>query len=127
MTNRKNGIGQRPVFRSEVIAGVLYEHLPARQYCDCLKPERGFIKREDGAWVRPCCLRRAKASFDKFGDGPVPPMPPVEAAALRQASLDRINELRERVSIERLTGQDPGDLAAARFSLLMDDLEYDLE
>lgn len=40
-------------------------------YCDCTKVRMGFTKRDDGAWVRPCCMRRTKEAWEKFGDEPL--------------------------------------------------------
>lgn len=42
-----------------------------RPYCDCLRPAHGYRKRDDGAWVRPCCMRRERQAFERIGDGPV--------------------------------------------------------
>lgn len=39
-----------------------------RPYCDCQPMEMGFTKRDDGAWVKPCCMRRTKDMFEKYGD-----------------------------------------------------------
>jgi len=43
-----------------------------KAYCDCAKKGFGYTKRRDGAWVRPCCMRREKAAWEKWGDGPTP-------------------------------------------------------
>lgn len=42
-----------------------------RPYCDCERKGHGFTKRDDGAWVRPCCMRRERAAWEKHGDGPM--------------------------------------------------------
>lgn len=39
-------------------------------WCDCRKKGHGFTKRDDGAWVRPCCMRREKAAWLKWQDNP---------------------------------------------------------
>lgn len=47
---------------------------PAKPWCDCLHPTwSGSTKRADGIWVRPCCMRRTREMYDRFGDQPVPP------------------------------------------------------
>jgi hypothetical protein len=51
---------------------------PAAPWCDCEKPEwNGLTRREDGIWVRACCMRRTKHMFDLYGDDPVPPTVPL--------------------------------------------------
>jgi hypothetical protein len=45
--------------------------LKRRPWCDCKKVRFGFTRRDDGAWVRPCCMRRTKESWEKFGDEPI--------------------------------------------------------
>jgi len=55
---------------------VLYMHkgrlLKRRPWCDCEKRKGfGYRKRDDGAWVRPCCMRRERAAFERLGDGPM--------------------------------------------------------
>ena len=48
-----------------VIDGVEYA-FAAKPYCDCEKPVwKGFTKRGDGVWVRPCCMRPTKSSHEK--------------------------------------------------------------
>ena len=42
-----------------------------RPFCDCTKVGFGFTQRDDGVWVRPCCMRRERAAYDRLGDGPV--------------------------------------------------------
>jgi hypothetical protein len=42
-------------------------------YCTCEQPVwKGQTRRDDGVWVRACCMRRTKHMFEKFGDEPVP-------------------------------------------------------
>ena len=48
--------------------------VPAAPYCDCERPAwAGLTRRSDGVWVRPCCMRRPKEMYEKYGDGPVVP------------------------------------------------------
>lgn len=70
MTRAKRTYG--PVKETTLVVGGLLIRGPAAPYCDCTHPAMGFTKRHDGAWVRPCCMRRTQQMFDKFGDGPIP-------------------------------------------------------
>lgn len=45
--------------------------LKRRPWCDCRKVAFGFKQRHDGTWVRPCCMRRERAAYERLGDGPV--------------------------------------------------------
>lgn len=42
-----------------------------RPWCDCKKVGFGFKQRHDGTWVRPCCMRRERAAYERLGGGPV--------------------------------------------------------
>ena len=46
--------------------------IPLTPWCDCPKVGFGFTKRDDGVWVRPCCMRREKGAWLKFHEKPVP-------------------------------------------------------
>jgi len=47
--------------------------LKQRPWCDCAKPVwRGFTRRSDGVWVRPCCMRQTETSWKKWRDQPIP-------------------------------------------------------
>jgi hypothetical protein len=58
----------------ELMVGGFVIEVPAKPYCDCVRPVwKGFTRRNDGRWVRPCCMRPTKQSVEKFGPtGPVP-------------------------------------------------------
>lgn len=74
---------QRITTRSFLVGGIMVT-VPASPYCDCEKPTwSGFTKRDDGVWVRPCCMRRTKVMYDKHGDEPltVPPREQIGAQA----------------------------------------------
>jgi hypothetical protein len=48
-----------------VIDGVEFV-FPAQPFCDCINPVwKGATKRGDGVWVRPCCMRPTKQSYEK--------------------------------------------------------------
>ena len=43
-------------------------------YCTCgSKKGHGFTKRDDGVWVRPCCMKRDREMWMKHGDRPLSP------------------------------------------------------
>lgn len=54
-----------------------------RPWCDCTRKRQvqvlgarqamtvGYTRRDDGAYVRPCCMRRDRLSWEKHGDKPV--------------------------------------------------------
>lgn len=66
---RRNPLADVIVEGASLVGGVPVRRSP---WCDCEKKGHGYTKRSDGAWVRPCCMRREKAAFLKFGDHPVP-------------------------------------------------------
>ena len=39
-------------------------------YCDCVKQGHGFTKREDGGWVRPCCMRPTRQAYERLNRAP---------------------------------------------------------
>ncbi len=73
---RRKGRLAPPVTKTRVHFGEgMFITVDAVEWCDCSRPEMGFVKRDDGAWVKPCCRRRTFATWMKWGNGPVPPDP----------------------------------------------------
>jgi hypothetical protein len=67
----------RKKWQSKIVSHIRYDGTVVYKkftvgWCDCEKPAVGFTRRDDGCWVRPCCMRRSKQVFDLFGDNPVP-------------------------------------------------------
>lgn len=63
-----------------IVDGVDLEAVP---YCDCTPEDRrlymksnrgllGYTKRDDGVWVRPCCMRQEREAWEKRHDQPIP-------------------------------------------------------
>lgn len=75
--------------------------VPATPYCDCVRQGHGFVKRDDGVWVRPCCMRRAKEAYLRHGDKPLTLEPEI-AAALRAARREREEEMVRQVRQRQL-------------------------
>lgn len=69
MPRRKHLVGA--VKSQTLYIGGLALTVPAQPFCDCDHPAMGFTKRYDGAWVRPCCMRRTQQAYAKHGDGPI--------------------------------------------------------
>ena len=52
------------------LGGVLIP-VAATPWCDCSPRGFGFRKRDDGCWVRPCCNRRERYMWERYGDEPI--------------------------------------------------------
>lgn len=55
------------------VGGIVIE-VPAKPWCDCVNPVwKGLTRRDDGIWVRACCMRRTQHMYERYQDDPVPP------------------------------------------------------
>ena len=77
------GLGSWLTPSGEILVDPIIVERSSTPYCDCnaemkRKAARrgggtlGYTKRDDGVWVRPCCMRRERAAWEKWGDSPVP-------------------------------------------------------
>lgn len=69
---RKAKTPTRVTQHTYTVAGVTMV-VPAAPWCDCDNIGVGFTKRDDGCWVRPCCMRRTQQVWIEHGDTPFVP------------------------------------------------------